>query len=213
MPDDVTPNLPPDVADRLRQAQAREANPAAPTAVEDANSIAAKSAPAGSWQWPLAIGLVLIALAVAAFFKVLNAQDQDQMLIGILMIVAGLAQGAHAVVNMRWSNFISDFAPSILFLLGGVIVISEPLTGSFVLTLLLAAALVLTSLFRVASAWRGDALGGWRLLAIAAAVSVALWLWLLWTWPRSGIWVLGAIVGVELLASGVAWLQRAWAAR
>ena len=80
-------------------------------------------------------------------------------------------------------------------------------------TLLLAAALVLTSLFRLASAWRGQALGGWQSWAVAGAVSVALWLWLLWTWPRSGVWVLGTVVGLDLLASGIAWLQRAWAAR
>jgi LPXTG-motif cell wall-anchored protein len=215
MPDDVTPHLPPDVAHRLRQAEAREK---AGGEIASARDTVAGDAPpatgqAASWQWPLLIGLVLIGLGIACFYKVINSQDQDHMLIGVLMIVAGLAQGAHAVMGMRWSHFIDDFAPSILFLLGGVIVLSDPLTGSFVLTLLLAAALVLTSLFRLASAWRGQAPGGWRIWAVAGAVSVALWLWLLWTWPRSGVWVLGTVVGLDLLASGIAWLQRAWAAR
>lgn len=211
MPDDVTPNLPPDVADRLRRAQEREEGSTPSAAPETSGTPARKST--GGWRWPLAIGLVLVGLSIAAFAKVLNSADQNHMLIGVLMLIAGLAQGAHAMMDMRWSNFTSDFAPSILFLLGGLIVISDPLTGSFVLTLLLAAALVLTSLFRLTSAWRGEALGGWQLLAIAGAVSVALWLWLLWTWPRSGVWVLGTIVGLDLLASGVSWLQRAWAAR
>jgi uncharacterized membrane protein HdeD (DUF308 family) len=165
------------------------------------------------WHWPLGIGLVLLLLGVACFYKVLNGSDQDHMFVGVMMIAAGLAQAAHAASGLRWSNFTRDIAPALLFLFGGVIVISDPLTGSFVLTLLLAAALVLTMVFRIVNSMREEALGGWQVIALAGAISAGLWIWLLWTWPRSGLWVLGTVVGLELLASGLAWLQSAWKAR
>jgi uncharacterized membrane protein HdeD (DUF308 family) len=167
----------------------------------------------GGWHWPLGIGLVLLLLGIACFYKVLAGSDQDHMFVGVMMIAAGLAQAAHAATGLRFSNFTRDIAPALLFLFGGVIVISDPLTGSFVLTLLLAAALVLTMLFRIVNSFREEALGGWQIIALAGAISVALWIWLLWTWPRSGLWVLGTVVGLELLASGLAWLQTAWKAR
>lgn len=158
--------------------------------------------------WPLALGLVLVALGASAFYKVWAGADQNQIMIGVLMMIGGVAQGFYAVFGRQWRNFLAEMAPAILYLLGGMIIIADPLTGSFVLTLLLATTLVVGAVYRIALSFREGLMKGWQIAALALGISAALWLWLLWAWPKSGLWVLGTIVGVELIASGIAWIQR-----
>ena len=158
--------------------------------------------------WPLALGVVLVALGVSAFYKVWTGADQNQIMIGVLMLIGGIAQGFYAVFGRKWRNFLAEMAPAILYLLGGMIIIADPLTGSFVLTLLLATTLVVGAVYRIALSFREGTMKGWQIAALAFGISAALWLWLLWAWPKSGLWVLGTIVGVELIASGIAWIQR-----
>ena len=87
------------------------------------------------------------------------------------------------------------------------------MNGSFVLTLLHAKTLVLGGVGRIALRLGEGLIKGWQSAAIAFGISAAGWLWLLWAWPKSGLWVLGTIVGVELVASGIAWIQRGIAER
>ena len=163
--------------------------------------------------WPLALGLVLILLGLSAFYKISRGADQNQIMIGVLMVIGGLAQAFYAVFGRAWRNFLAEMAPAILYLLGGMIVIADPLTGSFVLTLLLATMLVVGAIYRIALSFREGLIKGWQIAAFAFAISAVLWFWLLWAWPKSGLWVLGSIVGVELIASGIAWIQRGIAER
>jgi uncharacterized membrane protein HdeD (DUF308 family) len=158
--------------------------------------------------WPLALGLVLVALGFSAFYKIWTGADQNQIMIGVLMLIGGVAQGFYAVFGRHWRNFLAEMAPAILYLLGGMIIIADPLTGSFVLTVLLATTLVVGAVYRIALSFREGLFKGWQIAAVAFGISAALWLWLLWAWPKSGLWVLGTIVGVELVASGIAWIQR-----
>jgi uncharacterized membrane protein HdeD (DUF308 family) len=39
------------------------------------------------------------------------------------------------------------------------------------------------------------------------------WLFLVWTWPRSGIWVLGSVAGFGLIVTGWSWIRRGFEAR
>lgn len=158
--------------------------------------------------WPLALGLVLVLLGLSAFYKIWMGADQNQIMIGVLMVIGGIAQAFYAVFGRAWRNFLAEMAPAILYLLGGMIVIADPLTGSFVLTILLATMLVVGAIYRIALSFREGLIKGWQIAAFAFGISAALWVWLLWAWPKSGLWVLGSIVGVELIASGIAWIQR-----
>ena len=163
--------------------------------------------------WPLALGIVLLGLGASSFYKIWMGADQNPFVIGIFMLIGGVAQGLYAVFGRQWRNFLAEMAPAILYILGGGIIIADPLTGSFMLTLLLATILVIGAVYRIALSFREGLIKGWQIAAAAFAISAALWLWLLWAWPRSGLWVLGSIVGVELIASGIAWIQRGFAER
>ncbi|MHB2169416.1 HdeD family acid-resistance protein [Alsobacter sp. R-9] len=169
--------------------------------------------PATNWQWPLGLGALLIVLAATCFYKVLFGGSDNPILIGLFMIVGGVAEGLLAVFGRAWREFVSDLAPALLYVIVGVVIVAEPLTGSFWLTLVLTAAFVTGAVFRIAAWFRDRPLHGWSMLGVAAAVSALVWLVLVWTWPRSGIWVLGSVAGVGLAVTGWWWIRRGLDAR
>lgn len=165
----------------------------------------------GLWSFVAGAGLIL--LAALCFAKVFWGPSQNLILVGVLMIVGGLAEGIHAVFGRNWRDFVSDLAPALLYVLSGMTIMADPQTGSFLLTLVLTAALVTGAVYRVAASWRSRPLTGWQTLGTAVIVSICAWLVLLWSWPTSVLWVLGTVAGCGLAATGIAWIQRGIAAR
>ncbi len=165
------------------------------------------------WIWPMGLGGLLLVLAFTCFYKVLFGGSDNPILIGLFMIVGGLAEGILAVFGRAWREFVNDLAPALLYVIVGVVIVAEPLTGSFWLTLVLTAAFVTGVLFRAMAWFRDRPLHGLSMLAVAAATSLVVWLFLVWTWPRSGIWVLGTVAGVGLVITGWSWIRRGLDAR
>jgi uncharacterized membrane protein HdeD (DUF308 family) len=167
----------------------------------------------GRWLWPFGLGAVLIVLGILCIWKVLSGNIDNQMIIGVFMLVAGVAEGIHAVFGRAWRDFASDLTPALLYVLSGGIILGSPVTGYFLLTLVVAAALITGAIYRIATLWFGRQLRGWHLLAVAGAVTLLVWLLLLWAWPAPGFWILGTIAAAGLLATGVSWIRRGLAAR
>lgn len=181
--------------------------------LQDPGADAASSARRGTAAWPYGVGIVLLILAGTCFYKIYFSSLENQMLIGVFMLVGGLAEGIHAIFGRVWRDFITDLAPALLYVLSGMIILADPLTGSFALTLILSAALVTGAVYRLVASWRDRPLTGWQTLAAAVVITVVAWLVLLWTWPRSGLWVLGTVAGIGLVVTGLSWIQRGWNAR
>ena len=166
-----------------------------------------------SWMWPFGLGAVLVGLGILCFYRVFFGNDPNQMIVGVFMLVGGAAEGLHAIFGRAWRDFIADLAPALLYVLSGMIIVSSPLTGSFVLTLVLAAAVVTGVVYRLVASWRERPLSGWQTLGAAVIISSLVWLFLLWTWPTSGLWVLGSVAGIGLVVTGISWVRRGLEAR
>jgi uncharacterized membrane protein HdeD (DUF308 family) len=79
--------------------------------------------------------------------------------------------------------------------------------GAILITLLLVVALVLGGILRIVVALRHREMRRWWLMALSGLVSVVIGLMLYVSLPWSGLWVLGTLIGVELIVQGVTWLM------
>jgi uncharacterized membrane protein HdeD (DUF308 family) len=161
----------------------------------------------------LGLGAVLIVLGLLCIWKVFSGNIDNQIIIGVFMLVAGIAEGIHAVFGRAWRDFASDLTPALLYVLSGGIIVGSPLTGYFLLTLVVAAAIITGVIYRMATLWFAQRMRGWHLLGVAIAVTILVWLVLLWAWPAAGFWILGSIAAAGLLATGISWVRRGLAAR
>lgn len=159
------------------------------------------------WAAITAFGVLLVALGFAALAFALAATIATVTLNGVLFMIAGVAEiviGAH---SRRWGSFVLWVVGGVLYLAAGLICIVNPALASVVLTLLLGAGLIAAGLVRLALAFRLPPVQPRLLVFIAAAVTISLGLVIVSHWPMDSVYVLGTLLGVDLLFHGAGWVS------
>ena len=85
--------------------------------------------------------------------------------------------------------------------------IVNPVLASVALTILLGAALIAAGLLRAYLAFHIPADHPRGLVFLAAAVTILLGLIIVSRWPLDSVYVLGTLLGVDLLFHGVGWVS------
>jgi uncharacterized membrane protein HdeD (DUF308 family) len=158
------------------------------------------------WGVIVAFGALLIVLGAAASVFTLAASVATVTLNGIFFIVAGAAEiglGAHA---QSWARFFLWVIGGALYLAIGVICILNPIFVLPLLTLALGAGLIAAGLVRGYLAFELPAENPRALVLLAAAVTLLLGLIIVMRWPSDSVYVLGILLGVDLLFHGAGWV-------
>jgi uncharacterized membrane protein HdeD (DUF308 family) len=135
------------------------------------------------------------------------------VMIGWLLVVAGVLHLGFAWRGDRAATIIGEIVLAVLYAAIGVYLLARPVPGLASLTLLITIYLVVKGLVEGAIAFKLRPLpgSGWLLfdgiltLVIAAMIGAA--------WPASSTWAVGVLVGVALFSSGLARLMAAVAIR
>jgi uncharacterized membrane protein HdeD (DUF308 family) len=158
------------------------------------------------WGAIVAFGLLLVALGAAALVFTLASTVATVTLNGVFFLVAGAAEigiGAHA---QRWGSFFLWIVGGILYLIAGIFCILNPIFASFALTLALGAGLIAAAAVRAYLAFRLPAGHARNMVLLASAVTFLLGLIILAHWPWDSVYVLGTLLGVDLVFHGVGWV-------
>jgi uncharacterized membrane protein HdeD (DUF308 family) len=169
-------------------------------------------APAHSWWLYLLLGIVLSIAGVFVLGDVVLASAVSAIFIGWAILIAGILEIVHAFSAREWKGFLLDLLVGILYIAGGWLLVSNPLAATVSLTLAIGIIWIVSGIFRVVLAgalWRE---GGWGILfsGLLAVLAGAL---ILAEWPSSGLWVLGFLLGIDLIVHGVAWIGYAFSVR
>jgi uncharacterized membrane protein HdeD (DUF308 family) len=163
--------------------------------------------PRTGWGWFVALGVAQLALGIVAWFDVIAFTIAGVIFIGALLLVAGVFQVVHAFMDREWGGFALHLLVGILYIVGGFLLMAEPLQGSLVITLLVAAALVVGGVLRIAIGIQHRHMAGWGLLIASGVISLIVGVLLYLMLPWSGLWVVGTLIAVELIFHGVSWIQ------
>lgn len=166
--------------------------------------------PAGAahrWGWFVAFGVLLIVIGVVAWFEVVAVTLASVLFLGAAMLVGGVFQIVHAFVVRGWSGFLLHILAGLLYIVGGFLIMAEPLTGAVVITLFLSVCLAVAGIMRVVLAIQHRELRGWWLMLFSGLITLLIGLLLYSTLPWSGLWVLGTLIAAELVIHGITWVQ------
>ena len=113
----------------------------------------------------------------------------------------------------RWRGLLWGILLGILYIGAGGCILLHPLLGLESLTIVLAAYLLVQAIleFILSFQLRPVPGSGWLLLDGIITLILALMIWR--TWPASTLWVIGTLVGISMLSSGIARLMISLAAR
>jgi uncharacterized membrane protein HdeD (DUF308 family) len=158
------------------------------------------------WGWIVALGLAYLVTGLIALGSVLAATVVSVLLVGIMMIVAGIAQIINAFQLRGWGRFLICALLGLLYIVAGFATFENPLLAATLLTLILGAALVASGMVRLFVAFSVKDESPWLWLLVSSVATALLGLLILAHWPVNGVYVLGVFLGLDLVMAGVAWI-------
>jgi uncharacterized membrane protein HdeD (DUF308 family) len=161
----------------------------------------------GRWAAIAAFGVLLVVLGVAALVFSLFATVATVTLNGVLFLIAGGAEIGIGMHSREWGRFFLWVIGGLIYIAAGVLCIVNPILASVVLTLFLGAGLITAGVVRAFLAFQLPADHPRSMVILAAAVSILLGLMIVSHWPLDSVYVLGTLLGVDLLFHGVGWVS------
>jgi uncharacterized membrane protein HdeD (DUF308 family) len=156
----------------------------------------------------VALGVIFMLAGVIALGSVVMATATAVFVIGIMMIMAGVAEIIAAFSVKGWGKFIFWMLLGALYVAAGVICFYRPFEAATILTLFLGAALVVGGVLRMFLAWSMREAGKpWGWVVVSGIISLLLGLMIIAKWPYSSFYVLGIFLGVDLIFIGSGWLS------
>ncbi|MBZ9962486.1 HdeD family acid-resistance protein [Mesorhizobium sp. BR1-1-2] len=152
-----------------------------------------------------AIGIVFILAGVFVLGDLALATTISALVLGIAIVCAGFLEIALAVWAGGWRGFLWQTTLGILYVVFGCLLISLPVLGSIILTWVLGVVLVISGLGRMSLSLRYLSTDRWMML-VSGLFGLAAGFLILIGWPSTGVWVIGAFVGIDLVLHGLGWL-------
>jgi uncharacterized membrane protein HdeD (DUF308 family) len=163
--------------------------------------------------WSIALSVLMILAGILAIVVPVAAGIAVTVFIGWLLVFSGAAHLVFAWHTRTTGGFIWELLLGIAYILVGVYVLSHPVAGLASLTLALAIYLFAKGILELVLSFRlrPMAASTWLLLDGVITLILAILIWR--SWPSSSPWVIGTLVGISMLFSGVSRLMLSMGAR
>ncbi|WP_027555464.1 HdeD family acid-resistance protein [Bradyrhizobium sp. Cp5.3] len=156
----------------------------------------------GKWGWFVALGVGELILGGIASTNLMAASLASVLVIGATMVVAGIFQIVHAFSMHGLRGFLFWLLAGIVYTAAGAIILYDPLLASFTLSLVVCAFLVAAGVMRTWAGFHMRPAAGWRWIVAAGVLTFCVGILLVATWPAIGLWLLGAMLVVDLIFQG-----------
>lgn len=154
-------------------------------------------------------GLLVLTGALAVVFPVFFGPGV-MVLIGWLLVIAGLVQILGLIGASRIPFFWMQLISVMLSLVVGGLLISRPETGTGSLALLMLVFFVAEGMARIAFAMMIRPMEDWLWILGSGVAGILMALVLAANLPDVGVWLLGLLLGITLIAIGGAQGYMAW---
>jgi uncharacterized membrane protein HdeD (DUF308 family) len=166
--------------------------------------------------WFIVYGVVFIILGLLSIAAPMVATLAVSLMLGWLLLLGGgfsliaTLFGGTQVPNFGW-----NLLTAIIYILAGLALLLSPAAGALTLTIIIAAYLFAGGIMRVMMGfgYRAQAPGAWGWLVVSGIVDIVLALLIVSGLPGTAIWVLGLLVGINLLMMGFSIVMVALAVR
>ena len=179
------------------------------TTYDNSSRMGVGNQPAPPFWICVLLGLVMILAGFLVLGDVMLVTVISTIFIGWVSIIAGAFEVVHAFWTKGWGGFRMASASRhpvhrLRRRAGG-----QPVASALILTYVLGLVLLISGFVRILlgiSHWRE---AGWIML-LSGIFGVLAGLVILTGFPMTGLWVLGFLLGVDLISHGIGWLAYAW---
>jgi uncharacterized membrane protein HdeD (DUF308 family) len=150
------------------------------------------------------IGIALVVVGVICCVSPAVAGGAVTYVIGFLLLATGLLQVFQGLRETGWTSKLLPIILGTLTIIAGGSILAHPLIGMAVLTIVLAISFICEGLWKIFVSFSFRPAGGWVGLLLSGIVAVVLGGMIWAQWPASTLYVIGILIGVNLLMTGIA---------
>ena len=151
----------------------------------------------------LLMGILLIVLGIVAIAVPNFSTIVAETWIALILSSAGAAKLVYAFQTRDNGGFVWKLLLGILYIATGVMLFVYPLTGVLTLTLLLGSFLLTEGVFELILAFRLRPQQNWTWALGNGIVTLLLGGMIMFQWPFNAPWLIGTLVGVSVLFTGI----------
>lgn len=157
-------------------------------------------------------GLMILAGILALIFPVISSVA-IVLFLGWLLIFSGILQAVSLIDARHVPHFWLQLVSVVLSVLVGVLFLRNPGAGLLTLTLLLIVFFMVEGISKVIFSLTIRPFPNWGWVFASGAISILLAFYLWANTPVTAIWLLGVLLGIELICEGAALGRMAWHVR
>jgi len=158
------------------------------------------------WGWIVALGIIYVLAGLIALYSVVSATVVSVFVVGIMMLIAGVAEVINAFQIKTWGKFFLWILLGALYILAGFVTFENPLLAAALLTLVLGASLIASGIMRIVLAFNMKEGTPWAGVVFSGVITFLLGFIILIHWPVSSLYILGLFLGIDLVFAGAGWI-------
>ncbi|MBZ9774033.1 HdeD family acid-resistance protein [Mesorhizobium sp. CO1-1-8] len=156
----------------------------------------------GEWGWFAALGVGCLVAGAISSLNLFSATLVSVLYIAAMMLAGGVMQIIHAFTTSGWGRRSLYVLAGLLYAAAGAIAFYDPLLTAVDISLVLGILLIAAGIVRIVTGLQLRNQGGWRWIAGSGVFTIIVGMFIVATWPAVGLWLLGAILTVDLLFQG-----------
>jgi uncharacterized membrane protein HdeD (DUF308 family) len=163
--------------------------------------------------WYLIQGALMVIAGVLALIYPLMSSVAVVLFLGWLLIISGIVQGISLFDARKLPHFWLQLVSVVLSVIVGVLFLRDPGQALLVLTLLLIVFLMVEGISKVIFSLTIRPFPNWGWVMASGIIGILLAFYLWASLPITAIWLLGVLLGIQLICEGAAIGYMAWQVR
>ena len=164
------------------------------------------------WGWFCFLGFLLVALGLLMIGSAYQTTVFSVFLFGVLLFGAGILQIIQGFFAAKWSGFFPSVILAVLCMVLGLLCAQNPERAAMNLTLLFAAFCFVSGIVKMIVSLFVQ-FERWGVVFFNGIVTFILGALIYSEWPLSGLWVIGAFIGIDVLLTGCSWIALSFVAK
>ena len=163
--------------------------------------------------WYLIQSALMVVAGFLALIYPLVSSVAVVLFLGWMLIISGIVQGISLFDARKLPHFWLQLISVVLSLIVGVLFLRDPGQALIVLTLLLIVFLMVEGISKVIFSLTIKPFPNWGWVLVSGIIGILLSFYLWASLPITAIWLLGVLLGIQLICEGAAIGYLAWQVR
>lgn len=133
-----------------------------------------------------------------------------ELFIGWLFLIGGAVQCYRSVAARHSQGFAGSLLVSLMYVIFGILLLVYPLTGIISLTLVLTFFFIVEGISKIILGFQMRSFSQWGWFILSGIIALLMAYIIYAGWPGTALWVLGLLVGINMIFFGITLLFFAW---